>query len=153
MPSPSGSCRINKSDPAAIAGGYSSWTTPYSYIMVRKMQQDIGLLGNGSCLRTGQVEELIHCEAGQIKLPPHQLNDRCLELNLTCPDVSFKRTTQALPYQLTRWTGTLQLCGVFRHNRTLLVPVSATHETCPGLAWPACLCLLGHLSTFMACLG
>ena len=105
---PSVSCRINKSDPAAIAGKYSSWTTPYSYNTVREMQQAIGLLSNGSCLRSGQVEELIHCEAGQTKLPPHQLKDRCLELNLTCPEVNFKHTTQPLPYQLTLWTITMQ---------------------------------------------
>lgn len=82
------SCRINRSSPAAIAGGYSGWTTPYSYNPVRQVQLDIGWLSNGTCLRAGQLEELIDCEAGLIKLPREQLKDRCLQLNLTCPDVS-----------------------------------------------------------------
>ena len=81
-------CRIDRSDPAAIAGNYSSWTTPYSYNPVREMQQDIGLLKNGSCLRSSQLEDLIHCAAGQIKLPHDQLKDRCIDLGLECPDVS-----------------------------------------------------------------
>lgn len=90
-------CRINESDPAAIAGGYSSWTTPYSYNSVREMQLAIGLLSNGSCLRSGQLEELINCQAGQIKLPRDRLKDRCIELNLPCPDVSFGHTMQPYP--------------------------------------------------------
>ena len=84
------SCRLDRSSPAAITGGYSGWTTPYSYNSVRELQLDIGLLSNGTCLRSGQLEELIHCQPGQIKLPPDQLKDRCLELNLTCPDVSCR---------------------------------------------------------------
>lgn len=93
-------CRINRNDPAAIAGGYASWTTPYSYNAVREMQLAIGLLSNGSCLRSGQLEELINCEAGQIKLPPNRLKDRCIELNLACPDVSFGHTTKPCPTSL-----------------------------------------------------
>lgn len=104
------SCRINKSSPAAIAGGYSTWTTPYSYNSIRELQLAIGLLRNGSCLRGGTLQELIHCEPGEIQLPPDLLEDRCLELGLACPDVSFKLTVQPLPYQLTSGLVTRQCC-------------------------------------------
>lgn len=104
------SCRLNRTSPAAIAGGYSTWTTPYSYNVIREMQLAIGLLRNGSCVRGGTLEELIRCEPGQIRLPFDQQKDRCLELGLACPDVSFNFTMQPLPYQLILGLVTRQCC-------------------------------------------
>lgn len=91
-------CRLDRRHPAAIAGGYSGWTTPYSYNPVRQMQVDLGVLNNGTCLRSGQIEELTHCEAGSIKLPRQELKNRCLALNLTCPAVSFWSTSLSLRF-------------------------------------------------------
>ena len=94
------SCRLNRSDPAAIAGGYSTWTPPYCYNTVRVMQLASGLLTNGSCVRSGNLQELIHCKDGQIKLPSDRLKARCLELDLSCPDVSCQYTIQPCPTSL-----------------------------------------------------
>ena len=81
-------CRIDRSDYPAQAGGYAGWTTPYSYNTVRTLQQDIGLLKNGSCLRSNEIEDLITCAAGQIKLSLDQLRMQCAREGLHCPDVS-----------------------------------------------------------------
>ena len=81
-------CRINRSDYPAQAGGYAGWTTPYSYNTVRTLQQDIGLLRNGSCLRSNEIEDLITCAAGQIKLPLDQLRMQCAREGLHCPEVT-----------------------------------------------------------------
>jgi len=90
-------CRIDRSDYPAQAGGYAGWTTPYSYNTVRTLQQDIGLLKNGSCLRSNEIEDLITCAAGQIKLPLDQLRMQCAREGLHCPEVSHLQIT--LPVQ------------------------------------------------------
>ncbi|DBB01954.1 TPA: hypothetical protein ACH3X1_000542 [Trebouxia sp. C0004] len=78
--------RIDRSDYAAQAGGYAGWTTPYSYNIVRTLQQDIGLLKNGSCLGSNEIGNLITCAAGQIKLPLDQLRMQCAREGLHCPE-------------------------------------------------------------------
>ena len=86
-------CRLDRSDLPAIAGGYAGWTTPYSYNSVRTLQQDIGLLKNGSCLRSDSIEDLITCAAGEIKLPLDQLRLQCARLGLPCPAVRLDSHT------------------------------------------------------------
>ena len=83
-----GFCRIGRNDYPAQAGGYATWTTPYSYDPVRTLQKDIGLLKNGSCLRSDDIEDLITCAAGDVKLPLAQLRGQCARLGLPCPVVS-----------------------------------------------------------------
>lgn len=74
---------------------YGGWTTPYSYNQVRQLQIQIGLLVNDTCLRGYQLEDLIICKPGQIKLPLSRLRMQCAELGLECPAVR-----QMLPFAL-----------------------------------------------------
>lgn len=80
-------CRIQRSDRPAQIGKYGGWTTPYSYNTVRELQLKIGLLVNNTCLRSHQLEDLIICRPGQIKLPLNRLRAQCVNLGLECPPV------------------------------------------------------------------
>ena len=83
-----GDCSINVSHPAAVAGRYDSWSTPYSYLDAYQMQLDTNALVDGACLSTEDTYDMIECPSDTYKLAEDQISGLCAAQGLPCPEVS-----------------------------------------------------------------
>ena len=80
-------CSITSDSYPAKAGDYSSWIPPYSYAGMAQMQERVGYIVNGTCLRNATLQELLVCPPGQESLPAEELAMHCKGLGITCPTV------------------------------------------------------------------
>lgn len=65
-----------------------------------KLEDKVGYIENGQCLRNATFQELLVCPAGQVSSSLQELVDRCKELNATCPPVSTPSPVQLHPQKM-----------------------------------------------------
>lgn len=80
-------CSITPDSYPAKAGDYSTWVPPYSYASMAQMEERVGYVVNGTCLRNATLKELLVCPPGQESLPAEELATHCDRLNISCPQV------------------------------------------------------------------
>lgn len=80
-------CSITSDSYPAKAGEYSTWVPPYSYAGMAQMEERVGYIVNGTCLRNATLQELLVCPPGQESLPADELATHCNKLGVTCPQV------------------------------------------------------------------
>ena len=81
-------CRISDTSPPAEAGNYTTWVPPYSYASMAQLEENVGYVVDGKCLRNATLSQLLVCPAGEESLPMDELADHCAKLNISCPAVS-----------------------------------------------------------------
>lgn len=54
-----------------------------------QMEERVGYVVNGTCLRNATLQELLVCPPGQESLPAEELATHCDRLNINCPQVSL----------------------------------------------------------------
>lgn len=52
-----------------------------------QLEENVGYVVNGKCLRNATLQQLLVCPAGQESLPADELAAHCDVLNITCPVV------------------------------------------------------------------
>ena len=108
----------------AIAGDYSTWVPPYSYAIMAKLEENVGYVVDGVCLRNTTLKQLLVCPEGQESLPAGQLADHCQRLGIPCPEVC----TCLFPARPRCHTGT---CSVQTTMFDAMVPFLAPPPTPP----------------------
>lgn len=81
-------CRLTNLSYAAVVADYSTWIPPYSYSIMAQLEEKVGYIENGKCLRNATFQELLVCPVGQESASVQQLLDNCAELGISCPPVS-----------------------------------------------------------------
>ena len=61
-----------------------------------QLEENVGYVVDGKCLRNATLQQLLVCPAGQESLPADELADHCQRLNVSCPKVSAR-------IKLARW--------------------------------------------------
>ena len=80
-------CSITQDSYPAIAGDYSTWVPPYSYASIAQLEENVGYIVDGVCLRNTTLKQLLVCPEGQESLPANELANHCQKLNIDCPEV------------------------------------------------------------------
>ena len=80
-------CRITKESYPAVAGDYSTWVPPYSYAGMAQLEENVGYIQNGACLRNATLAQLLVCPEGQESLSADDLASHCQKLGIACPQV------------------------------------------------------------------
>lgn len=83
-----GCCSIADGSPPAKAGNYTTWVPPYSYTGIAQLEESVGYVVNGKCLRNATLTQLLVCPAGEESLPVDELAEHCERLSIPCPAVS-----------------------------------------------------------------
>ena len=84
---------INNTHPAAVAGTYSTWQAPISYMPLRDMQEDLGWIFKDTttqrmkCMRSDNLYDAIVCPSGHFKLSETEVDAQCGQLGsrYACP--------------------------------------------------------------------
>ncbi|KAL3158748.1 hypothetical protein ABBQ32_011476 [Trebouxia sp. C0010 RCD-2024] len=84
--------RITRDSDPAKAGGYSTWVPPYSYAPMAQLEESVGYIANGQCLRDATLQQLLVCPPGEESLPYDALADHCQVLGIQCPQVRASLT-------------------------------------------------------------
>ena len=71
----------------AVVGDYSTWVPPYSYAIMSQLEEKVGFIQSGVCLRNATFQELLVCPEGQTSRSLNDLIERCHYLGAVCPPV------------------------------------------------------------------
>lgn len=118
-------CSITSVSDPAKAGGYSTWVPPYSYAGMAQLEESVGYIENGQCLRNATLKQLLVCPPGQESLPFDELASHCQVLGIKCPKVRPLLPAVLLPRLL---------ACLFTSSVSVREPVSAKYSVATTLA-------------------
>lgn len=67
-----------------------------------QLEENVGYVMNGICLRNTTLKQLLVCPDGQESLPADELADQCQKLNIACPQVNTYPPFTAIPQAQTQ---------------------------------------------------
>ena len=71
--------QITKNSTAAIQGKYASWIPPLSYLSLNTMQEKLGWISEGKCMRSDNFYNAVVCPAGYVKKSEAEMDRSCVD--------------------------------------------------------------------------